>query len=126
MTDTLIEYHFDGDTGIGTRQQGCEWLLLLYCVLFEDREVLLGSSEAAGGEASIAIHQFLERSIGAELALGQNWMRRRKLHTCSRNQAGQGPAHCYLQKSSSAGILFGNTGLQKAVGAAGRLRWDVR
>src|SRR6267378_1812426 len=116
MTDTLIEYHFDGDTGIGTRQQGREWLLLLYCVLFEDREVLLGSSEAAGGEASIAIHEFLERSIGAELALGQNWMRRGKLHARSGHQASQGPAHGQTQKSSPGRILFGNAGLPKGVG----------
>src|SRR5260370_7202197 len=37
MTNSLIEYHFDGDTGIGARQQGREWLLLVYCILFEDR-----------------------------------------------------------------------------------------
>src|SRR5258707_6656469 len=100
MTNTLIEYHFDGDTGIGARQQGREWLLLVYCILFEDREVLLVRSEAAGGKASIAIHQFLERSVGAELALGQNLMRRGKFHPRGGHQASQGAARGDLQESS--------------------------
>src|SRR5258708_34160791 len=99
MTNTLIEYHFDGDTGIGARQQGREWLLLVYCILFEDREGLLVRSEAAGGKPSIAIHQFLERSGGAELALGQNWMRRGKFHPRRGHQRSQGPPLGLLHKT---------------------------
>src|SRR5260221_7206775 len=111
MTNTLIEYHFDGDTGIGARQQGREWLLLVYCILFEDREVLLVRSEAAGGKASIAIHQFLERSGGAELALGQNWMRRGKFHPRVGHESNQGPPRRYLQKSSPRRIPVGSPAL---------------
>jgi hypothetical protein len=86
MTDTLIEYHFDGDTGIGARQQGREWFLLLYCVLFEYRKVLLVRGGAAGREASIAIHEFEECCIGAELTLRVNRLRGRKLHACRCSQ----------------------------------------
>src|SRR5260221_11309260 len=109
MTNTLIEYHFDGDTGIGARQQGREWLLLVYYILFEDREVLLVRSEAAGGKASIAIHQFMERSVGAELALGQNWMRRGKFHPPEGHPASTGPHRASRKESFARRILLCNT-----------------
>jgi len=122
MADTLIESQLDRDAGIGAREHRREWFLLFDCVLFEDRKVLLTGGEMARREASIAIHQFLQRSTGAELALRQNRVRGGELHARGRSQRCQCAPDGRLQEPPSGRIPVQDTGIYDAMGAA-ELPW---
>src|SRR5580704_17726287 len=119
MADALIENHLNRNTGISAREHCREWFLLFHGVLLKNRKVLLVCGNTVCREASIAVHQFLERSIGAEFALCQNWMRGSDFHTRSRYQAGECASHSHLQESSSGRILVREAGFLAAVGRAG-------
>src|SRR5262245_41938877 len=76
VADGLIEHEFNRHTGIGTREDSGERLLLLGCLSMQHFKVVRMSRHLTGHVTLVAVHQFLYSGLRAERGLHEGSRRR--------------------------------------------------